>query len=159
MTSRHQRRGRTRKLAAASLKSLGNALAPAVTLNRMHQSVPSIIRGLSHIFGASEKCTIRKTRPEKAGSPARRRGTGRLAGPAPSISAVAQRPPRSEPRLRRQAQSTQQRARARQSPIARGGRNVAQRERRSGISPELPQNIAEGRGEKAASDEIDDGAG
>ena len=61
MTSRHQRQGRTRKLAAASLKSLGNALAPAMTLKRMYHCVPRIISGLSQIFGESSNRTIRKT--------------------------------------------------------------------------------------------------
>src|SRR6516164_9258440 len=66
MTSRHQCQGRTRKLEAASLKSLGNALASAITLNRIYHCVPRIIRELSHIFGASSKCTIRKTATGKS---------------------------------------------------------------------------------------------
>src|SRR5450830_982373 len=51
MTLRHHSQPRMRKLAATSLKSFGNALAPAITLNRMYHCVPSTISGLSHTSG------------------------------------------------------------------------------------------------------------
>jgi hypothetical protein len=38
------------KLLAASFRSVGKALAPAMTLNRMYHWVPRIISGLSQIF-------------------------------------------------------------------------------------------------------------
>jgi hypothetical protein len=59
MTSRHQRQGRTLKLVAASRKSLGNALAPAMTLNRMYHWVPRIMSGTSQILGARPKRTMK----------------------------------------------------------------------------------------------------
>src|SRR6516165_8962955 len=72
MTRYHQRQGRTRTLAATSLKSPGNALAPAMTLKRMYHCVPRIISGLSQISGARSNRTIRKTAT----------GNSRLAGKA-----------------------------------------------------------------------------
>ena len=129
--------GANRKLEAASLKSLGNALASPITLNRIYHCVPRIIRELSHIFGASSKCTIRKTATGKsrfAGKAARNWAIGWTLS---VNSAVTRRRPRSEPdRGGKRDQNSD--AQQRQSSITRGDRNVVQRERRPGISPELP---------------------
>ena len=48
-----------RNVVAASLKSFGNALAPAMTLNRMYHCVPRIISGLSQMTGETWNLTIR----------------------------------------------------------------------------------------------------
>jgi hypothetical protein len=61
-----ERQGRTLKLAASSLKSLGKALAPAITLKRMYHWVPRIISRQSQIFGVRSKRMIRKTATGKS---------------------------------------------------------------------------------------------
>src|SRR6516165_220259 len=57
----HQRQPLRWKLDAASRRSDGNALAPAITLNRMYHWVPNIMSGLSQIFGSSRNVTMPTT--------------------------------------------------------------------------------------------------
>ncbi len=64
---------------AASLRSLGRALAPATTLNRMYHCVPRMISGDSQILGSSRAATIPITTKGKitmAGKAARNWATG-----------------------------------------------------------------------------------
>jgi hypothetical protein len=79
ITSSHQRQPPTWKLRAASLRSLGKALAPAMTLKRMYHWVPRIISGLSHTFGWRWKWKMATTATGKrmlAGNAARNWASG-----------------------------------------------------------------------------------
>jgi hypothetical protein len=63
----------------ASRRSVGKALAPAMTLNRMYHCVPSTISGLSQMFGSSRSDTMPATaigNSTLAGKAARNCATG-----------------------------------------------------------------------------------
>src|ERR1700733_2928027 len=61
MTRFHHSQPLTRKLRDASRRSLGNADAPAITLNNIYHCVPRIISGDSQISGLAFQKTISDT--------------------------------------------------------------------------------------------------
>ena len=61
ITSRHQAQPRTRRFAAASRRSLGNAAAPPIVLNTMYHCVPNTMRKLNQMSGLRWKVSTRLT--------------------------------------------------------------------------------------------------